>query len=452
MLRENIYRYFFITALATIFTLGCMWGAVNLLLIGLGESFHSIDYSWVLAHGHAMVFGFVGLFIMGFAYRAFPHFKGTTLWSPRLAFSTLPMMIVGIMLQAFAHIIAPNPPYLFLGIVVGAVQVVAVAIFALVITLTIGKATIKGNNNGFIYSALGWFLIAAIANPVIFWLFEGAPDQDAFLFNVSSFNIPYRDIQTLGVGVVMILAVSLHILPNAYGFREPSRRWRRYLLWSVNGAILFGVVSFTLGMVTGVHWWHAANGISYILLLIAAIATPLQFRLFRPIPAQRSDRSLKFIRIAYFWFIIAMLLLAFGPYYMFKIYLPMTGGENPFSHAYFGAYRHTLTVGFIMMMIVGVSSKVVPNFAGIDIKKTNSLWLVFILLNLGNTWRITSQIITDFNPEAFKFIGVSGFIELTALALWGIELLKNGLARARCCTTCINPISCRESMKDSSTL
>ena len=33
-LGDKIYRYFFISALVTIFTLGCMWGAVNLLLMG----------------------------------------------------------------------------------------------------------------------------------------------------------------------------------------------------------------------------------------------------------------------------------------------------------------------------------------------------------------------------------------------------------------------------------
>jgi hypothetical protein len=224
---------------------------------------------------------------------------------------------------------------------------------------------------------------------------------------------------------MMILGVSLHILPNAYGFREPTKRWRNFLLWGVNGAILFGVISFTTGMTTGVHWWHAANGITYIILLVAAIGTPIQFRLFSKVQSGNSDRSLKFIRAAYIWFIVAMLLLAFGPYYMFGIYLPMTGGENPFSHAYFGAYRHALTVGFIMMMIVGVSSKIIPGFAGVDFRKTNSLWSVFILLNLGNTWRITSQILTDFYPEAFSFIGVSGFIELIALGLWGYEMIRN---------------------------
>ena len=134
----------------------------------------------------------------------------------------------------------------------GIVQIAAVAIYVLVMARTL-RGVAKATYHGFVYLALGWFLLAAILNPVIFVLFEAPGSSEAFLFNVSSFNIPYRDIQTLGMAVVMILGVSLHILPRAYGFREPSRRWRNYLLWGVNGAILFGVLSFTLGMTTGVH-------------------------------------------------------------------------------------------------------------------------------------------------------------------------------------------------------
>ena len=104
---------------------------------------------------------------------------------------------------------------------------------------------------------------------------------------------------------MMILGVSMHILPRAYGLRNPSDNWKKFLLWGMNGAILFGVISFTAGMTTGVHWWHAANGISYIIILVAAIGTPIQFRLFRPVSSNYNDRSLKFIWAAYVWFIVA---------------------------------------------------------------------------------------------------------------------------------------------------
>src|SRR5690349_20329768 len=125
---DAIYRPFFLAGLATVLTLGCVWGAINLLTIGVKESFGAVNYSWVLAHGHAMVFGFVGLFIMGFAYQAFPRFKHTSLWRPRLAFSDLPLMIVGILLQTIAHLL--SPPSLSLEIAAAAIQLASVIIFA----------------------------------------------------------------------------------------------------------------------------------------------------------------------------------------------------------------------------------------------------------------------------------------------------------------------------------
>lgn len=104
---DTIHRPFFVAGIATVLTLGCVWGAINLLTIGLKESFSAVSYSWVLAHGHAMVFGFVGFFIMGFAYQAVPGFKHAALWQPRLALSSLPLMIAGIVLQTVAHLQQP---------------------------------------------------------------------------------------------------------------------------------------------------------------------------------------------------------------------------------------------------------------------------------------------------------------------------------------------------------
>src|SRR6185369_7955137 len=109
----------------------------------------------------------------------------------------------------------------------------------------------------------------------------------------------------------------------------------------------------------------------------------------------------------------------------FGIYMPITGSHVPFSHAFFAAYRHALTVGFIMMMIVGVSSKVVPTLSGVDVRRANSLWPTFVLLNLGNLTRVSFQIATDFSPTAYSIMGVSGFIEVVGLTLWGYELFAN---------------------------
>jgi len=422
-LADTIYRPFFLAGIATVLTLGCVWGAINLLTIGLTQNFNAVSYSWVLAHGHAMVFGFVGFFIMGFAYQAFPRFKHTSLWRPKLAFAALPLMIVGILLQTVAHLSAP--PSLSLEILAAGVQLVAVGIFATTILRTTRQAKKPEVYDRFVYAALGWFLLAAIANPVIFKLFELPGSREQLLFNLATFNIPYRDVQLLGIAIVMILGVSLRFLPHAYGLREPSRAWTNFLFWGVNGSILAGVVLFIAGMVTGNHWLLTFQWLTAVLLLVVAIGTPRQYRLFGPVPETERDRSLKFIRAAHVWFIVAAAMLVFTPIYNFGIYMPLTGSQVPFSHAFFGAYRHALTVGFIMMMIVGVSSKVVPTLSGVDVRRAASLWPTFLLLNLGNFARVSSQVATDFTPSAFSLMGFSGFIEVIGLTLWGYELFAN---------------------------
>ena len=417
----TIHRPFFLAGVVTVLTLGCVWGAINLLTIGVRESFSAVKYSWVLAHAHAMVFGFVGFFIMGFAYQAVPTFKQTVLWRPRLALSSLPLMIGGIASQTVAHLW--SPPSFSLEVFSSVIQIVAVVIFAVVMVQTIRRAGRHEAYDRFLYAGLGWFLIAAVVNPIIFKLFELPGTREQLLFNLATFNIPYRDVELLGIAVVMILGVSLRFLPHAYGLREPSKQWASFLFWGLNGSILCGVVLFIAGMTSGNHWLLALQWLTATVLLAIAVATPFQYGLFRAAP--ENDRGLKFIRAAHIWFIVATAMLVLTPIYNFGIYMPITGSHIPFSHAFFGAYRHALTVGFIMMMIVGVSSRVVPTLSGIDVRRANSLWLTFVLLNLGNLTRVSFQIATDFSPTAYSVMGISGFIEVVGLTLWGYELFAN---------------------------
>jgi hypothetical protein len=87
-LADAIYRPFFIAGIATVLTLGAVWGAYLLLKIGVSGTFTGASLHEINAHGHAQIFGWVGLFVMGFAYQAFPRFKHTSLKHPRLAVAT----------------------------------------------------------------------------------------------------------------------------------------------------------------------------------------------------------------------------------------------------------------------------------------------------------------------------------------------------------------------------
>jgi uncharacterized protein involved in response to NO len=95
----------------------------------------------------------------------------------------------------------------------------------------------------------------------------------------------------------------------------------------------------------------------------------------------------------------------------------------PFSHAFYGAIRHAITVGFISMMIMGFAAKVVPTLNGVDPAKLPKLWGPFVLINTGCFLRCFLQTMTDVHPAFFKFVGISGVLEVSALAWWGVGLI-----------------------------
>ena len=104
------------------------------------------------------------------------------------------------------------------------------------------------------------------------------------------------------------------------------------------------------------------------------------------------------------------------------LYLKVLG--QPFSHAYTGAVRHAVTVGFLSQTIIAFSSTMVPNMAGLDQRKLSPLWPTFVLLNVGNAARVFLEVGTDFGHWAFRPMGWTGFVELTGLVLWAVPMLS----------------------------
>jgi hypothetical protein len=171
------------------------------------------------------------------------------------------------------------------------------------------------------------------------------------------------------------------------------------------------------------------------MLTLATAVLVRDWRIFaRP---QDSDRSLKFLRTAYVWLFVSLGMLVALPAYQWglgRLAPASEAAQLGFSHAYYGATRHAITVGFVSLMIVGVSSKVVPTLNGVDVKALSNLWTPFVLINAGCTLRVLGQMATDWTPLAFPLAGVSGLLEVAGLAVWGthLALIMAGMARQRC--------------------
>jgi uncharacterized protein involved in response to NO len=166
---------------------------------------------------------------------------------------------------------------------------------------------------------------------------------------------------------------------------------------------------------TGDHRLAAPMFLGWVLLPVGLLVIALPWKLWRPFPTPH--RSNKFIRAAFAWLAVAMALLLLTP-----LFQKLAGVY--FSHAYYGATRHALAVGFISMMIVGMASRIAPRLRGIDGPNLPPLNAVFILLNLGCFLRVAVQPLTEFNSVFYPVITASGLIELVALAIWAVGMVR----------------------------
>jgi hypothetical protein len=429
---DAIYRPFFKAGIATVLTLGAVWGAYLLLRIGLSGSFASAGLHEINAHGHAQIFGWVGLFVMGFAYQAFPRFKHTTLVCPWLAAMTLGAMVIGIVGRSIAQPLVGSIPNLWsLAVASSVLEVTAIVIFAALILATwrrSGKSLAAYDY--YILCALVWFIVQGVYESVYLTatLFA-AGDELAGM--VATWQAPLRDVQIHGFALLMILGVSQRIFHHFYALPQPNARRSLWILPLLNLAVM-GEVAGLILMRTSGRAWAALWYVSTLLLTASVVVLLKDWRIFSP--AEDKDRSLKFLRTAYVWLFISLAMLVGLPAYQFALraFAPASdAAQIGFSHAYYGATRHAITVGFVSLMIVGVAAKVVPTLNGVSSRAIASLWGPFVLINLGCALRVVGQTLTDFSVNAFPFAGVSGLFEVTGLALWGAHLWLIMAGRAR---------------------
>lgn len=425
---DTIYRPFFRAGIAVTLTLGASWGAFLLLKIGFtGAGFGAVRLHEVNAHGHAQIFGWVTLFIMGFAYQAFPRFKHTRLSHPHLALWSLPLLLTGILLRGLLEPFFGESTWVRWPLALGsAAELAGVAIFLYVLRATFRTArTPPEPYDGYVRAALFWFALQALLSAVYTQATLGPVPYEELLRRIAAYQASLRELQVHGFILLMILGVSQRFFHHFYGFPPPNPRRSARALPLLNLAVAAEAAGILL--MREVHHVFAALWYGGVLLLAGTVLwLVLPWRIFQP--TAEGDRSLKFLRAGYVWLGVSLGLLVLLPAYQFGLLAHFAPASHAarigFSHAYYGALRHAITVGFISLMILGVAAKVVPTLMGVSLRGLRPLWLPFLLVNAGCALRVAGQILTDFTLAAYPAAGVSGLLEVTGIALWGVHLWR----------------------------
>lgn len=422
-----IYRLFFRGAIAVVLTLGASWGAWLLVRIAASGSFTAIGLHEVNAHGHAQIFGWVGLMVMSLVYHDLATSRRWTRIYRQIACVSFWLMLCGLTIRSIAEASASPAPWVYALALLGSTAEILAAAIGLGILATSMRASSHRpcTSEYFVLVAMVWFLVQAVFDAIYWSATLYAADPQQLLGLVATWQAPLREVQIHGMAMLMIFGVSQRVLPQWYGLR-PSNGQFSLLGLAVLNAALVGIVSGFILMRQARHAWAGLWYLSILEMTVMGLVLALHWGVWRRAP--QPDWSLKYHSAAYVWLFISLAMSVALPLYQF-ILLPTLAPQSHaaaigFSHAYYGAIRHAVTVGFVSLALMGFAARLVVEAHGGELRTFNTFGLPFALLNIGCTVRVIGQTLTDISPAAFLWAGSSGLMEVTGLAIWGLQLWR----------------------------
>lgn len=416
---KAIYDNFVIAGIFSALTAGCTLGATMLILkaINLGShDFTSFYDAIIQSHGHFQIFGWMGFFIMGIAYFVIARFKATEFRYPSLAVLTLWLMAAGIVLRVIfqpfiseINLIGDLSKTMIVSSSV--LEVIAVSIFLFTML-----ATIKSSQQKTLfwekYAKASFINFLLIAIGMLFLtIFMVLRSQN---FAWPQFNAPLIHFQLLGFITMMIMGIALRTLPIFLGSRRINEKLSDVFFWVFLVAIFLRLGLALFKYTTEASIFGVLEGATLVVFPF------LNYIFSRPqVDLSKTGADLSYVKLikgSYFWLVVGgLFLITFSMLEVFSVKLP---------HEFWGAFNHIVTVGFASQMVMGYGTKLIPTFRGVNLAYPALNNWSFGLINTGNTLRVTFQMLaTVFGGFFYYPMGISGWLEVTAILLFGINLI-----------------------------
>lgn len=418
---QRLLTAYVFTGLLFLVLPGTFLGVWNLISISGRHSLAALSPSWLQAHGHAQIFGWLGTFIIGIGYYSLVKMGRLLPFAVRRGWASWAFWTSGVTLRWVANVSEWN--WRFLLPASAALQLIGFLIFF---------ATVSGHQSRpapgadvaaspprtqmetwmkLIIASTAGFLLALLMNQV----------ESIHLAMTSTHpEIPhwldqrYLFLAAWGFPVLAVWGFNARWLPIFLGLRKPSGGG----LMAALGACGGGIAAALLGQFR----------LATALLLTASIVASIALRVFQP--SQKPAKTLGvsaafpyFVRGAYVWLLVAA---ALGVY----------AARSDANGGIWGASRHALTVGFLATMVFAIGQRVLPAFSGMRLLYSKKLMFASLaVLNLGCLLRVASEIPAyEANlPAAWRILPISAVTELTAVTLFafnlGITLVSPGPKR-----------------------
>ena len=403
--------------------LGTLAGfSLGLLLLLLVAFRLPLDLPWLplaQVHGQVQTLGFAGLFIFAVGTVIFPRFLAAPDWDARQAELGGLLLAAGVALRAATQPLDSSAARSVGLLLSGLLELAGPLLFA--------GALVRGCRRsvqpfGVWQLALGIgfgsLMLALLLN--LWAVLRLALDGASIVPPALDEAIVYLEVRGFIVGVG--LAVSLRIFPQFLLLRPARATAFAWLLPSY----AVGIVMTELGWLTLELWpterlpAAAARATGDTLALLALVGFVLALRLYEP-AARESGRphitnpTRLWFRLAYAWLLGSTLLHA-----ALSLREELGGPAAGFTEL--SAARHALTMGFLVVLLVGMASRILPGYSGWALQHPRFLGWTIGLLLAGAAVRVGGELAGGYVGLFGPLTGLGGVLGTLGFLLFAASL------------------------------
>jgi hypothetical protein len=403
---QRVTALYVVTGMLFMLLPGTFLGVWNLISISSRHSLTTLSASWLQAHGHAQIFGWIGTFVIGIGYYSLSKMGHLAPFAVSHAWMSWALWTAGLVLRWVANV------YLWQWRVIFPLSAAAeLAAFLIFFRTVSGHKSTPGNESRprkgietwmklVVASTVGFLSLLLMNLGIALWLAMTADNPAIPHWLDQRFLV----LATWGFPVLSVWGLNGRWLPVFLGLKQPSSRALMSALWIAVGGVGAALAGYF--------------SVASAFLIAASIAAIYALHAFAPAVNPPKIQGVHssfpfFVRLSYVWLLVASA-------------LSLAASLADANGGIWGASRHALTVGFLAAMIFTIGQRVLPAFCGMrQLFSSKLMFAACLALNLGCLLRVSSEIPAyEANfAVAWRILPVSAILELLAVSLFAANLM-----------------------------
>jgi uncharacterized protein involved in response to NO len=419
----NRWKPFLLGSLGLTLTLGATTGMINLLRIAAGAE---VPLSHKQIHGHTQILGFAALYLMGIAYHALPRILaigGETPASSRVAFWTL---FAGVILRNAGQPMGFFAAGRFLSLLSSGLELTGGLLFASFVFGAVrkapaGKYTRRDPMHLFVSAGTVYFLAAMVFDALQgIWLAGHAETSLP-----GSLTEPFYFAALYGFFLAWIYGFGHRVVSVFLGVGPARKNFPEAALVAQGAGVCAYVAAYlpNLGAPAAAALRDSGIGLAALSALLYLAGSGFLWRraVLPMLPVRGAPTAA--IRMAFgalgLWALLELAGITIARATPFP-------AQNPWWN---DAARHVFTIGFLTLVIVGMSFRILPVFSGKPLWSPRLAYATYALILLGAAMRLL-QYPAAFRPAFYEAGSYMGIPVVLALILFALNLMQTVRAKA----------------------